>query len=44
MYRLLCLRLTERCADMLISIRHEVADAGDVVGEELASPIAKLEE
>jgi len=29
---------------MLISIHHEVADAGDIVGEELATPISKLEE
>lgn len=44
MYRLASLRLTERCADILLSIRHEVQEAGDVVGEELAPPIAKLEE
>ncbi len=42
-YRLACLRLTERCADMLISIRYEVHEAGDVVAEELAVPIARLE-
>ncbi|KAJ3531793.1 hypothetical protein NMY22_g8005 [Coprinellus aureogranulatus] len=39
-----CLRLTERCADLLISIRQEVREAGDHVGQELAAPIAKLEE
>jgi hypothetical protein len=44
MYRLACLRLTERCADILLSIRHEIQQAGDVVGQELAAPIAKLEE
>ncbi|CAA7263929.1 unnamed protein product [Cyclocybe aegerita] len=44
MNRLGCLRLTERCADILISIREEVHEAGDVLGEELADPIAKLEE
>jgi abelson tyrosine-protein kinase 1 len=44
MYRLACLRLTERCADMLISIRYEVHEAGDVVAEELALPITRLEE
>ncbi|KAJ3509359.1 hypothetical protein NLJ89_g5260 [Agrocybe chaxingu] len=44
MNRLGCLRLTERCADILISIREEVYEAGDVLGEELAAPVAKLEE
>jgi hypothetical protein len=39
-----CLRLTERCADILISIRQEVREAGNQVGRELAAPIAKLEE
>jgi len=44
MYRLACLRLTERCADMLISIRLEVHEAGDVVAEELVMPVSRLEE
>ncbi|PPR04893.1 hypothetical protein CVT26_012713 [Gymnopilus dilepis] len=44
MNRLGCLRLTERCADVLISVREEVHEAGDEVGAELASPLAKLEE
>lgn len=44
MYRLACLRLTERCADILLSIRHEIQEAGGQVGDELAAPIAKLEE
>lgn len=39
-----CLRLTERCADILISIRDEVHEAGDTVSQELAAPIGKLEE
>ena len=39
-----CLRLTARCADILISVRREIFDAGDVVGQELAVPIRKLEE
>jgi len=43
-YRLACLRLTEQCADMLISIRYEVHEAGDVVAEELAVPIMRSEE
>ncbi|KAF8060214.1 hypothetical protein FPV67DRAFT_1513824 [Lyophyllum atratum] len=42
--RLACLRLTERCADILLSIREELHETGDMVGEELAKPIAKLEE
>lgn len=44
MNRLSCLRLTERCADILISVREEIFDAGDVLGQELAAPIGKLEE
>ncbi|KAF9555212.1 hypothetical protein CPC08DRAFT_139849 [Agrocybe pediades] len=43
MNRLGCLRLTERCADILIAVREEIHEAGDEVGEELADPIAKLE-
>lgn len=39
-----CWRLAERCADILISVREEIFDAGDVVGQELAAPIQKLEE
>jgi hypothetical protein len=42
--RLACLRLTERCADILISVREEIAEAGDEVGEELKRPISKLVE
>ena len=44
MNRLGCLRLTTRCADILISVRVEISDAGEVLGQELAAPIAKLEE
>lgn len=39
-----CLRLTERCAEALLSIHEEVKEAGDDVGEELIRPIAKLNE
>ena len=39
-----CLRLTARCADILISVRKEIFDAGDIVGQELTVPIRKLEE
>jgi len=42
MNRLACLRLTELCADILLTVRQEIRDAGDYVGEELAGPIAKL--
>ena len=42
--RLASLRLTERCADMLISVRDEIVDAGYTVAEELHAPIAKLVE
>lgn len=38
------LRLTERCADILISIRGEIADVGYTVAEELRAPIGKLVE
>ena len=44
MNRLGCLRLAERCADILISVRVEISDAGDVLGQELQAPIGKLEE
>ncbi|KAI9457475.1 hypothetical protein BJY52DRAFT_1223837 [Lactarius psammicola] len=44
MNRLASLRLTERCADILISVRDEIADAGYTVAEELHAPIAKLVE
>lgn len=39
-----CLRLTQRCADILISVRQEVQDAGGDVGEELKAPVDKLVE
>jgi len=42
MNRTACLRLTERCADILISVREEIRDAGDVVGGDLAAPVNKL--
>ena len=44
MNRLASLRLTERCADILISVRGEIVDAGYTVAEELHAPIAKLNE
>lgn len=39
-----CLRLTERCADILLAVREEIHDAGDQVGEELQVPMQKLVE
>ena len=42
--RLACLRLTERCATALISIREEIAEAGDDVGPELRLPLVCLME
>jgi hypothetical protein len=44
MNRLATLRLTERCSDILISVREEIVDAGYTVTEELHAPIAKLNE
>ena len=41
---LACLRLTERCADILLSIREEIQEAGDDVGIELMEPITRLVE
>ncbi|KAE9407480.1 hypothetical protein BT96DRAFT_933245 [Gymnopus androsaceus JB14] len=42
--RLQCLRLTERCADILLSVRQEVYDAGDEVAEELRLGVERLTE
>lgn len=36
------LRLIERCVNILISMRGEIADAGCTVAEELGAPIKKL--
>jgi abelson tyrosine-protein kinase 1/abelson tyrosine-protein kinase 2 len=44
MNRLASLRLAERCADILISVREEIIDAGYTVAEELHAPISKLNE
>ncbi|TFK37240.1 hypothetical protein BDQ12DRAFT_214347 [Crucibulum laeve] len=44
MNRLACLRLTERCAEILISVRQEVNEAGDQVTEELKVPLGRLED
>ena len=42
--RLASLRLTERCATVLISIREEIAEAGDDVSAELRPPLNRLVE
>ena len=42
MNRTACLRLTERCADILISVREEIRDAGDIIDDDLAAPVSKL--
>jgi len=44
MDRFACLRLTERCADILLSIREEIHEAGNHVGIELQAQITKLVE
>ncbi|EMD32697.1 hypothetical protein CERSUDRAFT_143220 [Gelatoporia subvermispora B] len=40
--RMACLRLTERCATVLLSVREEIAESGDQVGDELHQPITRL--
>ncbi|CCM05813.1 uncharacterized protein FIBRA_08047 [Fibroporia radiculosa] len=42
--RVTCMRLTERCATILYSVREDVAEAGDEVGDELLHPIERLVE
>ena len=42
--RMACLRLTERCADILVSVHAEVHEGGDKVSEELRLPLSKLVE
>jgi abelson tyrosine-protein kinase 1 len=42
MNRMACLRLTQRCADILICVRQEIQDAGGDVGDELQDPVGKL--
>lgn len=42
--RMACLRLTERCADILWSVREEILDAGGETGVELEMPLQKLTE
>ncbi|KIK81138.1 hypothetical protein PAXRUDRAFT_156824 [Paxillus rubicundulus Ve08.2h10] len=40
--RLSCLRLTERCAMLLYSVRSEIVEAGEDVAKDLAEPIERL--
>ncbi|KAF8634740.1 hypothetical protein AX15_000748 [Amanita polypyramis BW_CC] len=42
MNRTACLRLTERCAEILLSVREEINNGGDVIGDDLLAPISKL--
>ena len=42
MNRMACLQLTERYADILMSVREEIREAGDALAEELTQPIDKL--
>ncbi|KAJ7141695.1 hypothetical protein C8R43DRAFT_586859 [Mycena crocata] len=42
MNRLACLRLAERCANLLLSVLQEVHEVGDKVEKELAAPLEKL--
>ncbi|RDB20038.1 hypothetical protein Hypma_012989 [Hypsizygus marmoreus] len=42
MNRLACLRVVQRCAEFLLSIRQEVHDAGNAVSVELACPVDML--
>jgi abelson tyrosine-protein kinase 1 len=42
--RMACMRLVERCADILSGVREEIVDAGPEVAKELTDPIAKLVE
>ncbi|KAJ6608478.1 hypothetical protein B0H10DRAFT_1815660 [Mycena sp. CBHHK59/15] len=44
MNRLACLRLTERCANLLLSVLEETHEAGDKVQKEMAKPIDTLVE
>ncbi|TFK45230.1 hypothetical protein OE88DRAFT_1640190 [Heliocybe sulcata] len=40
--RMACLRLTERCADILLSVKDEIDQAGEAVANELQEPMKKL--
>jgi len=44
MNRLACLRLAERCANLLLSVLQEVHEVGDKVEKEMAKPLEKLVE
>ncbi|KAJ7042252.1 hypothetical protein C8F04DRAFT_1176409 [Mycena alexandri] len=38
-----CLRVTERCADLLLAINEVMADSGDEVTQELQKPLERIE-
>ncbi|KAL0576417.1 hypothetical protein V5O48_005553 [Marasmius crinis-equi] len=42
--RLACLRLTERCAEILLAVNEELDEAEEVVGHEMQLPLERLEE
>lgn len=42
MNRLACLRLAERCANLLLSVVQEVHEVGDKVEKEMTEPLEKL--
>ncbi|KAJ7438285.1 hypothetical protein B0H11DRAFT_591673 [Mycena galericulata] len=44
MNRLACLRLAERCANLLLSVRQETHERGDKVEKEMVKPLDKLVE
>ncbi|KAJ7468556.1 hypothetical protein FB451DRAFT_1039630, partial [Mycena latifolia] len=44
MHRLVCLRLAERCANLLLSVQQEVHETGDMVEKEMGNPMEKLVE
>ncbi|KAJ6608484.1 hypothetical protein B0H10DRAFT_1815704, partial [Mycena sp. CBHHK59/15] len=44
MNRLACLRLAERCANLLLSVLEEIHEAGNKVEKEMAKPIGELVE
>ena len=44
MNRLACMRLARRCADIVLCVRQEVKEAGDVIRSELFMPLSRLVE
>lgn len=44
MNRLACMRLARRCAEIVLCVRQEVKEAGDVIRSELFMPLSRLVE